>query len=261
MFSVSRSLFLALISVLSVSSVHASEEIVGTGAILSKPANYPSTCFLTITESSMAEDTVSGCSGTLIAPTKIATAGHCFSKDFSLYRSSLNIRCGDVYVGRVSEVKLPDSSAYVYDRNTGREIPRTTVDVAVVTLSKPVNLPTVAVAKTYDEIFGGEFTDHGYDLKPGTTCYLAGYGINPRGGTGKLYTANLDKMSIVFKDGAIQLTEVGGGKMKTSADHGDSGGSLICEGQNHIKTLIGVTVSIATDRTYNYFAPTWSNHL
>jgi|GEM_PF-2913112 len=245
--------------------------IVGHGATRATPSDYPTTCFLEITDSD--SDFVSQCSGTLIASNRILTAGHCFGKYFSLYRSQVDIRCGGVYMGRVLKVDLPANGDWVEGGSGQGQIPRTNKDMAQVSLAFDTEispLPTAAsiddffVSQTVGQVVDSATLDLGLPLKAGVTCYVAGYGKNPRGGHGVLYTETLDPRSVHFQAGVIQITEPGGGALTTSVDHGDSGGSLVCQSEGHASALVGVTVGISMStngrtRLRNYFAPAWSH--
>jgi len=244
--------------------------IVGSGAIRANPSDYPATCFLEITSSD--SDQVSQCSGTLVAPDRVLTAGHCFGKYFLLYRSEVDIRCGGVYLGRVSKVDLPADGDWINGGYDQGQIPIPSKDRAQVELvyhSRVSPLPTAAaledffVSQTVGQVSDSESLQLGLPLKDGVTCYVAGYGKNPRGGTGVLYTETLDPRSVHFQGGVIQVTEPGGGALTTSVDHGDSGGSLVCQKMGQAPTLVGVTVGIHMSsngriRMRNYFAPAWT---
>jgi hypothetical protein len=251
--------FVWVISLVGMHSAFASQTIIGDQAVRSNVADYPSTCLLKITVSNWGDETVNGCSGTLISANQIATAGHCFGKDFSLNQSSIDITCGGIRQPRVSQVQLP--KFWVQNPETGVSVPRVPNDVAIVTLSKNSAQPFIATAKSKEAFFNDDDS-----LKTGISCYLAGFGVNPRGGTGELYTASLKTMVLAFTSGAISLTEKDQGFMKTSAEHGDSGGSLICEDELHAKSLVGITVSIQYDERHrhlllNYFAAPWLNEI
>lgn len=233
----------------------------GEGAIESNPIHFASTCDIEIPSDSF-DATFKGCTGTLISPNEIVTAGHCFPRKFSIATTTVEVRCGGVRMGPLSKIELPKD--WAKHPSTGKWGPLPGNDKATLTLAFDSKLQPSRLESSIDGLmerfFSGSFSEKGVGLADGLQCYMAGYGTNQKGTYGVLYTAKIDPQLLHLRDGMIILTESNGEELKTSAESGDSGGSLICEGENIPKTLIGVIISIDKEKktTQNYFLPIWN---
>jgi secreted trypsin-like serine protease len=184
-----------------------------------------------------------GCTGTLVTPTIVVTAGHC---------SSLTPGMASVPVGQPGQ--LIDVSVGSNKPGAGQHpaVTRTIVnpnynflngdsgDVSLLELATPVKLPTVKVAGPGEEAL----------WKPGTMATIAGFGVTSEGGnapavmqeaqvpiTTDAYAANAYGSSFDPK------TMLGAGFPQGGVDscQGDSGGPLLVPAANGQLRLAGDT--------------------
>lgn len=107
------------------------------------------------------------------------------------------------------------------------------------------------------------FTSGGW-LLGGVRCWMAGFGKSWRSTYGVLMIAEISDQSIHYGNGLIIMRDPQGGILKTSADHGDSGGSFYCQAPGRSTELVGVIVGYRAEewrdrnRMQNLFAPIWS---
>jgi len=175
-----------------------------------------------------------GCSGTLIAPTVVLTAGHCV----------IDGRPGTAMVGAVDEnnpvggEKISVIQAYEYPSS------QSTVDAAVLILQKPAAVTPRAIASGWAA----------FDIKNGASVDLVGFGATDR-------DANID--SPILMEATTTITdanctassgcnaaarpngELGAGGMGIDTCPGDSGGPL------YLTTPYGNFVAGITSRGYN----------
>ncbi|MBS1959887.1 MAG: trypsin-like serine protease [Bdellovibrionales bacterium] len=250
------SLSLLLLGLAIYSFAHAGETVIGEGATRVKDKDYPSLCHIEIEVPNSDEEGIRSCSGTLVGPNEIATGAHCFKKDFEFSYSTVRASCGGKSV-TVIDVALPASTHWM---NNDRPYPN--YDYAKLTLKKNMG-SWMSKAPSMESYFA----ENGA-IKTGTRCWVGGFGNSPSGSVGVLYIAEVTKQKIEFFGGMITLKDPAGGVLKTSVDHGDSGGSFYCQapGKNTVE-LVGVIVSYFADkkkdskRMENDFAPIWIQNL
>jgi trypsin len=225
-------LALSLSAVFFTSSAHA---IVG-GSDASE-GEYPYVAHVTI-------DKLFGCTGTLVAPTWIVTAGHCSSLTGAATATPIG------QPGQLIDVQLDSIRAH---QGEGRSaaVERVVVqpnylftngqsnDVALLELTEPVDLPTVKIAGAGEE-----------DLwKPGTLATIAGFGVTESGGDTPdvLQEAQVpivdDATSAAAYDSFESRTQIGAGYEQGGVDtcQGDSGGPLMVPGPTGGFRLVGDT--------------------
>lgn len=230
---------------------NASVEIIGEGAKSVREKENPALCKVEIQVQDQDGEGLDTCSGTLVGSNEIATGGHCFKRDFELSNAQVTVTCGGKSHA-VVKVELPPRR-YWMDENR----PYPAYDYARVTLKKPAPNP---LRRAKDE--SSYFNEDG-SVKPQVRCWVAGYGVNPRGGVGSLYVAELSAQRIAYSGGMVQVSDPQGKDLRVSVDHGDSGGSFYCQAENQPIELVGVTVSYQkrdqkdSHRLTNNFAAIW----
>jgi secreted trypsin-like serine protease len=188
---------------------------------------YPYVAHVTI-------DKLFGCTGTLVDPTHVVTAGHCSS----LTGVALATPIGQP--GQLIDVQLDSIRAH---EGEGRSVPVAQVhvhpnyvflndpsyDVAVLELAEPVEgVPTVKVAGADEEGL----------WSPGTMATIAGFGVTSEGGDPPdvLQEAQVpittDAYAADAYDSFENRTQIGAGYPQGGTDtcQGDSGGPLLVPG-------------------------------
>jgi hypothetical protein len=240
-----------LFSLIFGSPAHAGGWIIGKEAVKTRESDQPALCRIEI----QSGDVPNNCSGTLVGPNEIATAAHCFGRNYNRYATSVSVYCGGRYA-EVENVELPAPNHWVDDIK-----PLPSIDYARITLSKGLSgsMPKAKSADAY-------FAQPGEPL-PGVRCWMAGFGNSRSDSFGTLYIADLSSYSLVYGAGVITLRDRQGGLLKVSVDHGDSGGALYCRAPGKGVELVGVIVSYVPqkrrdqNRVENLFAPIWSQSL
>ena len=241
--------------------------LVGTSAwaIIGSPVNSvlpmdaPSVCQITINQYNVENL----CTGTLISPTRIMTAGHCFGRQFVLDYRAVNARCGGIDVGSIKSVKIPDTNndnLWVNDTQ-----PTHPEDIATIELSRPALTAPSDYAKSESDYFG---TNTRSDI--GVRCKIMGFGIDNWGVTGNLHEADVTNLAINFvatdrgqlQGGVIYIAPNGAPFLPISADHGDSGGPLFCSRDNGSFKLVAVMGGFTfarnqRKRAWNFMNPIW----
>ncbi len=203
------------------------------------------------------------CSGTLVSPTEILTAGHCFGRYYRAGHSSISIQCGGLDVGSVQSVELPDpenDDFWLSDQE-----PTHAQDIATIVLSRPAFTRPAIRAKSAQNYFALNTR-----LKDGIDCKIQGFGNDNYGVMGELREASLAKLALNFfaqphaslEGGVIYLGPMGMGYLPLSVDSGDSGGPLFCRLPGAPYELIGVIVGYAfeeysSNRVFNFINPVW----
>ena len=202
------------------------------------PGEYPYVAHVTI-------DKLFGCTGTIVAPTWVVTAGHCSSltgvavstpigqpgQAIDVQYNSIKAHEGEGQSATVKRVVVnPD---YVFLNGSG-------YDVALLELSSPVSIPTpVKVAAAGEEAL----------WKPGTMATIAGFGVTESGGDPPdvLQEAQVpivdDATSAAAYDSFENKTQIGAGFPQGGVDtcQGDSGGPLMVPTSGGTFRLVGDT--------------------
>ena len=149
------------------------------------------------------------CSGTLVTSTKVVTAGHCFNR----------VNLG-VYVRNGATIKASNVKVHPEYRVTAEAVYN---DVAIVTLSRPLNLPTLPLLLSQDVHGGNTVQVFGY----GRTDQTGTDGVL-RGGDMRLNDADQNLLYAYYSDG------------NSNTCFGDSGGPATYT-VNGRTGLVGVT--------------------
>ena len=243
--------------------------IVGDNAVPVSDALHPEACYIQIEHKDHPGNI---CTGTLVSPTEIYTAAHCFGRGYSPLVERTTVWCGGYSLGRVVKIDLPNNDLNHWEINpeTLQERPILSADFAVMHLPQSIGLRPMPVAAGP----GKYFDDFGSLLK-GASCSFYGYGNtdafshNFQDQTlGHLISAKIDTNRILIfysKTGEIITSAKNLGALPTSINKGDSGGSFICQAQGNSPELVGVIINYArmnsnddTERSTNVMNPVWS---
>jgi secreted trypsin-like serine protease len=189
-------------------------------------------------------DQLFGCTGTLVAPTWVVTAGHCSSltgvglatpigqpgQAIDVRLNSLKAHEGEGQAAAVKRVVVQPNYIFTNDPS---------YDVALLELAEPVDLPTVKVAGADEESL----------WSPGTMATIAGFGVTESGGDSPdvLQEAQVpivdDATTAAAYDSFESQTQIGAGFPEGGVDtcQGDSGGPLLVPGPSGGLRLVGDT--------------------
>lgn len=161
------------------------------------------------------------CSGTLIAPDVVLTAGHCVAdpvESFDTGEGKGTATVGPEPAGGFVKHKVIDQIAHPSYRSENR-CPNPTFDVGLLRLAKPIaGATTLAIAKQ--------------PPADGATCRAVGYGVHDDGaGTTVEQRRTASEKVLALAKSSIKVTAESG-----IVDHGDSGGPLLCGGH-----IVGTT--------------------
>jgi len=238
-----RLLLLALMTSALVTAPSAHAVVGGHAAPAGK---YPYVAYIEIDQAFL-------CTGTLVAPTWIVSAGHCSSitgaagagipiaQPPQLFEVSLgtNQAQTDLIPGEGPGVH-PTVKSVTVNPDYNFLLNGSGYDVSLIELNEPVNLPNIKVAGKGEEAL----------WKPGTLATIAGFGVTEEDGDlpDKLQEAQVPIVTDAYAANAYpdefeNKTQIGAGFDKGGVDtcQGDSGGPLMVPGPNGVMRLVGDT--------------------
>ena len=192
------------------------------------------------------------CTGTLVDPTHVITAGHCSSitgpaaatpiaTDPRLIDVWLNSNKAHDFQGTEATVtKVDVHPDYVFTNNqSGNPLDSSGHDVAILTLAEPVNLPTVKVVGKGEEAL----------FSPGTMSTIAGFGEDGNGNIpdvmqeAQVPIATDAAATAAYGDSYEKETMLPAGYDKGGVDtcQGDSGGPIMAPTSTGVLRLTGDT--------------------
>lgn len=179
------------------------------------------------------------CTGTLIAPTVVLTAGHCNDPTLD------NVLIGTSSLSRTTEGEVINVIKRVeYESAPGKNDSFRTADLTILVLEKPSRFPPRAVANGWAR----------YEIKNGAMVNLVGYGAIDR--DGQVFKPELQEATTTITDADCTGSsgcntpvkpggELGAGGMGIDTCGGDSGGPL------YLPTEFGTFLAGATSRGYD----------
>jgi secreted trypsin-like serine protease len=216
-------LFRTLLATLALTAAFAPSAHAVVGGNDASEGEYPYVAYITI-------DKLFACTGTLVDPTHVVTAGHCSSitgavaatpigqpgQLIDVQLNSIRAHEGEGQAVGVSQVFVNPNYVFLND---------VSYDVAVLEPDEPVDLPAVKVAGASEEGLWA----------PGTMATIAGFGVTEEGGDTPdvLQEAQVpivsDATAAAAYDSFENQTQIGAGFPQGGVDtcQGDSGGPLL----------------------------------
>lgn len=180
-----------------------------------------------------------GCTGTLIAPTVVLTAGHCNDPELD------SVLVGTASLARAQDGELVEVARRIpYESTPGAGDSFETMDLTVLVLARASTFAPRAVATGWAK----------FDIKNGAEVTIAGYGGTNADST--IYVAELQEAVTTITDFDCSTSlgcnepvkpagELGAGGMGIDTCPGDSGGPL------YLMTDYGAFLAGATSRAYD----------
>ncbi len=238
--------------------------VIGNGSQEVDQNHYPPVCKVTITSNNDDDGRFAICTGTLITPNTVLTAGHCFGQSFSLGENNVDVSCGHGRNAGVKNIALPTQKS----QWESEQIPNSNSDYAILTLNSSLKKITPFPVAKDPSLYFQPSTNSAGSLNPGVHCMALGFGKDPSGDLGNLRQANLDSVQIAItatNSPAFPINTIissnQGNALPVSVSEGDSGGPLICQAPGSNPQLVGVNSRYRIDAKgqiiYNEFTPTW----
>ncbi len=157
------------------------------------------------------------CSGTVISPTEIITAAHCFPQENSVIER---------VVAHVNGGSIPAEAVVLHpEYQIDQQSQKLFNDVAIISLSSKANVPALPIIVSQG-------------VEKGSIIDIFGFGVDQIGDAGALRSGQMEIDDV----DAFHLTSIYDGENGSNTCQGDSGGPAIMTiGNNQQVGLVGVT--------------------
>jgi len=212
-----------------------------------KRRKFPTVCELLKTRPDGSEYR---CSGVLVSPNEVYTAGHCLGRDFRMSGTFVKMKCGSHRYKSSDSYTLPDVTNHaLWNANS----PIRSEDFGTLRLRKDARSVKNFPLLTQDSSL---YFDPAGHLRPDVSCFLFGFGKfyhpenisndNPTGSVeGFLNSTPLNDTEIIYSEAEklIKILPHDGTKyLSTSAQEGDSGGPMFCFFPSQSPQLVGTLI-------------------
>jgi hypothetical protein len=156
------------------------------------------------------------CSGSLIAPDVVLTAGHCVQQRVAAFYTGpgeATAQLGPLPIGKMTKHAVAAQAGYP-GYSTAQSCPSRAPDVGLLRLASPIHgTKPYALAPDAPKLH--------------TVCHIIGYGVHDEKGVATVAQKRRADVSVVsVEESSVEVTRKSG-----IADHGDSGGPLVCNGK------------------------------